>query len=122
LELRQGTMLEQELRQRIVCGELLEHIFVGRWLARRGFLDDRQLHSFEKNVSKLFRRAKVERPAGELKRLLFKRDDPLAKLATLFAKEPRIDENTGPLHAEEHFAGRHLDRAVEILELVVGLD
>ncbi len=44
LELRRRAVLEQHLRQRIVGGELLEHVLVGGWLAGRGLLLHRQLH------------------------------------------------------------------------------
>ena len=86
LELRQRAMLEQDFRQRIVGGELLQHVLVGRRLPGRRLLHHRQLHLVEQDLAQLLRRPEVERLAGELIRLLLEREHALAELAALRAR------------------------------------
>ena len=115
-------MLEQQLRQRVIGGELLQHFFVGRRLAGRGFPHHGQLHPVEQDLAKLARRSQIERAAGEPKRLLLQREHPLAEHAALRGEKYRIEQHAVALHAEEHFARRQLDTFIDMRELGVGGD
>ena len=112
-------MLEQDLRQRIVGRELLQHFLVGRRLSGRGLLHHRQVHPLEQDFAQLLRRAEVERLPGELVRLLLQRHHPLAQFAALLREQLRVDQDAVALHAEQHFAHRHLDLRVDVVELRV---
>ena len=115
-------MLEQDFRQRIVGRQLLQHLFVGRRLAGRRFLDDRQLHPLEQDLADLPRRSQVERTAGGLIGLLFERRHPLAELATLLREQLRVDQHAVPLHLEQHIAHRDLDVRIHVRKLGIGRD
>ena len=71
-------MLEQELRQRIVGGELLQYLLIGRRLPGGGLLDHREFHALEQDFAELTRRSKIERTRRQLERLLLEREDSLA--------------------------------------------
>ena len=102
LQLRQRAVLEQDLRQRIVGGELLQHFLVGGRRAGRRLLQHGQLHPLEQDLADLLRRAEVERLPGELVRLLLERHHALAELAALRAEQRRVDQHAVALHAEQH--------------------
>ena len=122
LELRQRAVLEQDLRQRIVGGELGQHVLVGRRLSGRGLAQRRQLHLVEQDLAQLLRRGEVERLPGELIRLLLEREHLLAELAALRGEQRRVDHHAVALHPEQDLAHRHLDRRVDVLELRLGRD
>ncbi len=122
LELRQRAMLEQDLRQRIVGREFLQHLLVGRRLPGRGLLHDRQAHLLEQDLAQLLGRAQVERLPGQLVRLLLQRDDALAQLAALAREQRGVDQDAVALHAEQHLAHGHLELRVDVVELRVRRD
>jgi hypothetical protein len=76
-------MLEQQLRQRVILGELLQHFFVGGRRAARRLLHDRQLQLLEEDLADLLRRAEIEFAAGQLVRLPFELDEPRRDLVAL---------------------------------------
>ncbi len=119
LELRHRTMFEQDLGQWIVGRQLLQHFLVGGRLSGRGLLDHRQVHPLEQDFSQLLRRSEVERLPRELVRLLLQRHHPLAQFAALLREQVRVDEDAVAFHAEQHFAHRHLDLRVDVVELRV---
>ncbi len=113
-------MLEQQLGQRIVRRELLQHVLVGRGLPGRGLLDHRQLHAIEQDLAKLLRRAQIERLTRNLMGLLLQCEDPFAEFTTLRREQRAIEQYTFALHAKQHFARRHLDPGIHEVELRIG--
>ena len=55
LELAHAPVLENELRQRVLVSELLQHRFGGRWLPLGCLLQDRQLELVEQDALNLLR-------------------------------------------------------------------
>src|SRR5665213_1836624 len=122
LELGEATVLEQQLRQRVIGGELLQHLLVRRWLPGGGLLAHRQLHPGEQDLAELLGRRQVERLAGRLVRLLLERHCALAELAALRGELGTVHQHALPLHAKQHVAHRHFERAVDVRELGIALD
>ncbi len=97
--------------QRVLLGERLEHVGVGRAAALRGALDDRELQLVEEDLLELVARTQREIAPG----------DPLAvqleltKLQLHRAPEllegRHVDEHAAHLHLREDARERHLDVA-----------
>jgi hypothetical protein len=109
-------MLEQQLRQRVILGELLQHFFVGGRRAARRLLHDRQLQLLEEDLADLLRRAEIEFAAGQLVRLPFELDEPRRDLVALRVQQRVVDQHAGALHLAQHQRHRHLDLAIHALE------
>ena len=73
----------------------------------------------EQDLAELLRRAEVERLAGELVGLLLEREHALAELAALLREHAGVDQHAVALHAEQDLAHRHLDLAIDAVELRV---
>jgi hypothetical protein len=122
LQLREAAVLEQLARQRVVGGELLQHVLVGRRRAARGLAADRQAELAEQDLADLLRAAEVERLARELVGLLLERRHALGELVALRVSNalsistpvrsirPRISEH------------RHLDAPVDVGDAGLGID
>ena len=95
LQLREAAVLEDGPRERVVLGQLLQHLFVHRRRARRRLLDRLQLHALEEDVAELLGRGEVELPARELVRALLQLH-LLPQLVTLAQEHLRIDEDAVP--------------------------
>ena len=79
-------MLEQNLRQRIVFGELLQHFFVGGRRAARGLLHHRQFQLLEEDLADLLRRTEIEFAAGQRVRLAFELDQTRGDFTALLTQ------------------------------------
>ena len=115
-------MLEELARQRIVGGELLQHVLVGRRRAARGLAPDRQAELAEQDLADLLRAAEVERLAGDVVGLLLERGHALGELLALRREQRRVDQDAGALDPAEHARGRHLDAPVDVGQARLGLD
>lgn len=113
-------MLEEQLGQRVVLGELGEHVFVRRRLAGGGLLDHRQAELGEQNLAELLGRAEVEGLAGELMGLQLQRVEAAAELFGVLGEQEVVDQHAGALHLEEHPGGGQLDVAVQRGEAGLG--
>ena len=114
LQLREAAVLEQLARQRVVGGELLQHVLVGRRRAARGLAADRQAELAEQDLADLLRAAEVERLAGDVVGLLLERGHALGELLALRREQRRVDQDAGALDPAEHGRGRHLDAPVDV--------
>ena len=117
LQLRQCAVLQQGLGQRIVLGQLVEHLLVGARRAAGGLLHCRKTQLAEQDLANLLRAAQVERLTGERVRLRFEFDDPAPQLGALCHQPIAIDQHAGALHVEQHLADRHLDPLVDVAQL-----
>ena len=97
LQLRQAAVLEQLAGQRVVGGELLQHVLVGRRRAARGLPADRQAELAEQDLADLLRAAEVERLAGDVEGLLLERGHALGELLALRREQGRVDQHAGAL-------------------------
>ena len=122
LELGERAVLEDQPRQRMVERQLGERILVGRGLPRRRLLLHRQLLPLEQDLLDLLGRAEVEGLAGRGVGLLFFLQDLLAELVALRLELRPVEQHAVALHAEQHRQRRHLDRAVDEVQLLVLLD
>ena len=122
LELRDAAVLEQELGQRVVVGELGEHVLVGRGLARGGLLLHRQLLPLEQDLLDLLGRVQVERLAGGGVGLLLELEHLPAELVALRLELGAIEQHAVPLHPEQHRHHRHLDGLVDAPQGFLGGD
>ena len=107
LEFRQAAMLQNFGRQRIVFGQLFQHLFVGTGRTAWRFFDHRQTQFGEKNLADLLGRAEVERLTRQLVRFTFQLQNARAQLAALFGQHGRIDQHAVALDAVERFAAFH---------------
>ncbi len=119
LELGQAAVVEQQFGQRVILGQLLQHLFVGRRRAAGGLLDHRQLELREEDLADLLGRVQVERLAGQSVGLLLERQQALAQLGALPGQALGIDQHAVALHLLQHDGGRHLDLPVDVAQLVV---
>ncbi len=119
LELGQAAEIEQQLGQRVVLGQLLQHLFVGRRRTAGGLLDDRQLELREEDLADLLGRVQIERLAGQRIGLLLELQQALAQPGALSGQALGIDQHAVALHLLQHDGGRHLDLLVDVAQLVV---
>ncbi len=122
LELGHAAVLQQDLRQRVILGQLLQHFFVGRRRAGGGLLDHRQAEFDEEDLADLLRRTQVERAAGQLVSLLLEFEHALAQFVRLHAQQVAVDQHAVALDLVQHFHRRHLDVAVDVGEALVRFD
>jgi hypothetical protein len=98
LQFRQATVFQQDLRQRIVFGELLQHFFVGGRRAAGCLLDHRELQLLEEDLPDLLRRAEVEFAAGEQIGFRLQFDQASRDLSALHPQFLAIDQYAIALH------------------------
>ncbi len=122
LELGDATVVEQQLGQREIGRQLLQHVLVGGGLAAGRFLADRQTLLLEQDLLDLLGRVEVERLAGRLVRFPFELEHLLAELVALGFELARIQQHAIAFHLEQYAQDRHLDRLVNALELLVRSD
>ena len=117
LQLGEAAVFEDEPRQLVFLGELLEHVLGSRRLALLGLAVHGQLESLVQHLLQLLRRAQVERPArGGVRRFLGRRHFH-GELLALVAQQTRIDHDAGVLHLLEHAHERPFDVGVDAGEL-----
>ena len=102
LQLREAAVLEQLGRQRVVGGQLLQHVFVGGRRAARRLLEHRQPQLAEQDLADLLRAAEVERLPGQRMRLAFERDHALGQLLALTREQRGVDQHAVALDARQH--------------------
>ena len=120
LELGQAAVLQQLGRQRVVFGQLFQHLFVGAARAGGGLLDHRHAQLVEEDLAQLLGRAQVEGLAGDLVGLLLQRVDALAHFVALFGQGGRVDQHAIALDAVQRLAAGDF-QLVDEAQLVVGL-
>ena len=120
LELGEAAVLEQQLGQRVVLGQLGEHILVGRGLAGGGLLDHRQAELAEQDFAELLGRTEVEGLAGELMRLLLEAVQATTEFLGMLGQQEVVDQHAGALHLEQHLQHRQLDFAIELFQPWLG--
>ncbi len=115
-------MLEDELGQRVIERELLQHILIGAGLARGGLLEDGQLLAVEQDLADLLRAAKVEGLTRRRVGALFNRRHAASEFIGLGQQQRRVDPNADALHLEQHLRQWQLDVAVDAGKAGVALD
>ena len=120
LELRQAPVLQQLGRQRIVLGQLLQHLLVGAGDAAGRLLHHRQAELGEQDLADLLGRAQVEGLAREVVRLLLELHHALAQLGALPGQDRAVDQHAVALDAVQRLAAAHL-QVVDEAQFAVGL-
>ena len=87
LELGQGAVVENEARERIVEGQLLEDVFVGGRLSARRLLQHRQLVLLEQHLLDLLGRVEIEGLAGNLLGALLDVQHAMPQLLALLVQQ-----------------------------------
>ena len=121
LELGEATVLEDQSRQCVRAGQLLEHVLGRGWLAGGGFPCHRQPEFLEQDLLQLLGRIEVERAAGLAVRLELDLLHALRQFLALPAQQLPVDEYAGALHVAEHLDQRRLELAVERLQAGLGV-
>ena len=122
LELRQRAVLQQRLGQRIVLGQLVEHLLVGAGRAAGRLLDRRQAELAEQDLADLLGAAEIEWLTGERMRLCFQFGDPAAQFGTLRDQPLAVDQHAGAFHVEQDLADRQFDVLVHMAQRRHGFD
>ena len=117
LELGDAAVVEDQPRQRVVEGELLQHLLVGRRRLGRRALDHRQALALEQDLAELLGRVEVEGLARRLVGARFEFEHAAAELVALPRQRRAVDQHAVALHAVEHLGHRQFDVAVEAFEL-----
>ena len=115
-EFRHAAIFQQDLRQRVIEREFLQHFLVGGRRAARGLLHHRQAEFVEQDLLYLLRRIQVERLPGGLVRPGFQRDQFFAQLAALDLQQRAVEQHAVALHRVQHMHARHLDVAIHMLQ------
>ena len=98
LELGKLAMLQQERGERVLLGQLLEHVLRGAPIAAGSLLERRQLELLEEHLAELRARVDIERPAGQLVHVLLERRQPLGEIAGQLPQPPGVNLHPGALH------------------------
>ena len=116
LEFGDAAVFENQLGQRIRCGQLLEDIFRGRRLSGRRLAHHRQAELAEQDLLQLLGRVQVERAARFGVRLRLQLQHARRELGALRLEKSPVHQHAGALHAIQHRHERLLDGLVEILQ------
>ncbi len=102
LQLRHLAIVEHQARQgHALLGQFLQHLDVGRPLARRRLLAARQLHLVEEDLAQLLRAADIERPADQGVGLGLDGVHARAEILAERAQDVRIDADAGQFHVRQ---------------------
>ena len=112
-QLREAAVLQDDARQRIALGQLLEHVLGGGGLPGACFLAHGQALLVEQDFLQLLGRIEVEGLAGRLVRLDFELGEALCDFAALLFQQPAVHEHAVVLHLEQHRHERLLDLLVD---------
>ncbi len=121
-QLGERAVIEDQPRQRVFGGELLEHVLGGRGLAGRRLAQHRDLQLLEQDLLQLLRRLEVELLPRLALRLRAEFGQALRELAALRLQHRTVDQHAAALHALQHRHQRLLDLVVEPRERGHGLE
>ncbi len=116
-----AAIFEQQLGQRVIEREFLQHFFVGGRRAARRFLFNRQAEFVEQDLLDLLGRIQVERLLCRNECLRLDGHQLLAQLVALSRQLGAVDEHAVALHLEQHLAHRQFDVAVHLLQTALQL-
>ena len=102
LELRQSALFEDQRRQRVLGGQLLQHVFGRRRLALGRLAHHRDLQALEQYFLQLLGRTEVEFPAGRVPGTFFQALELLGDLGALHRELLPVDQHAARFHPGQH--------------------
>ncbi len=122
LELRKPAMFQDQRRQRVLGGQLLQHVLGRRRLALGRLAHHRNLEPLEENFLQLLGRAQVELAAGRFPGALFESLELFGDLGALDRELVAVDQHAARLHAGQHVDQRDFQLFVDFLHARVLAD